>query len=65
MKWNFFTCDAVELAEKLIGTVLVHENKEILLKSKIVETEAYMGSTDSASHSYKNKRTERTKYLYN
>ena len=30
----------------------------------IVETEAYAGIIDKASHAYNNRRTNRTKYLY-
>ena len=62
---DFFTCSAVDLASKLIGTILVHVLNGKTIKCKIVETEAYMGAIDSACHAYKNKKTERTKYMFN
>jgi DNA-3-methyladenine glycosylase len=61
---EFFTCSAVVLARKLIGTILAHKYGGKTIKCKIVETEAYMGAIDSACHAYKNKKTERTKYMF-
>ena len=62
---DFFQCKTTELAKKLIGTILVHKYDGITIKCKIVETEAYLGVNDSACHTYKNLKTERTKYMYN
>ena len=59
------------LARKLVGKIIVHRykpegsDKYIVMKSKIVETEAYMCAVDSACHAYKNKKTDRTKYMFN
>ncbi|HMM31269.1 MAG TPA: DNA-3-methyladenine glycosylase [Clostridia bacterium] len=49
----FYLTNGVELAKALIGKVLVHETPEGVLKGRIVETEAYMGASDAAAHSYK------------
>ncbi len=54
-KRDFYQCDAVVLAKKLIGSVLTHNTKIGVLKGRIVETEAYRGPMDKAAHSYKNK----------
>ena len=37
---------------------------EIKVKAQIKETEAYLGIDDSASHSYKGKRTTRTEIMF-
>lgn len=73
---DFFQCDAVELAKKLIGKIIVRfvfndnnlnndsNNNTKKLFYKIVETEAYMGPEDKACHAYDNKKTEKTKYFW-
>ena len=48
----FFTVSAVELAQKLLGKILVRNINGKLIKVKIVETEAYH-QRDAASHSYR------------
>ncbi|XP_013420197.1 DNA-3-methyladenine glycosylase [Lingula anatina] len=50
----FFELPCLELSKALLGQVLVRKlpNGE-RLSGRIVETEAYLGSADSASHSYK------------
>lgn len=50
---DFFLTDAVTLAKKLLGKILVRTIDGQVIKARIVETEAYMGTTDKASHSYK------------
>lgn len=52
---DFFTCEAPELAKKLIGKIICNkvENQKIL-RFRIVETEAY-GKDDTACHSNKYK----------
>lgn len=51
---DFFTCEAVELAEKLIGKVICNRVAGKILRFRIVETEAY-GKNDTACHSNKYK----------
>ena len=46
-----------------MGKVLVTEFGE-LTSGIIVETEAYAGSTDKASHAYNNRRTKRTEVMF-
>ncbi|NEU04138.1 MULTISPECIES: DNA-3-methyladenine glycosylase [Clostridium] len=61
---DFFNRDARVVAEELLGKVLVSNYNGKILKGKIVETEAYIGEIDKASHAYGGKRTKRTEPLY-
>lgn len=60
---EFYLEDGVNLAESLIGKILVHESPDGITKGIIVETEAYMGEIDDAAHSYRGK-SERTNIQY-
>lgn len=64
LKKDFYNDSALNLAKSLLGKVLVREVDGKVLKAKIVETEAYIGAIDKASHAYNGKRTERTETLY-
>lgn len=61
---EFFNRDTRIVAKELLGKVLVRKIDGIILKGKIVETEAYIGAIDKASHAYGGKRTNRTETLY-
>lgn len=56
MEFNreFFARDAEVVARELLGKVLVRNLDEELLKTKIVETEAYYGEEDPASRACQN-----------
>jgi DNA-3-methyladenine glycosylase len=60
---NFYAQDAARLARALIGTILVHRYRSRTYRARIVETEAYLGPTDLASHSSKG-RTKRTEVMF-
>ncbi|CAG8752698.1 18358_t:CDS:2 [Gigaspora margarita] len=63
---HFFTVNAVELAQKLLGKILVRKINGQIIKVKIVETEAYMGLTDQACHSHRENRSrKKAAALYN
>lgn len=61
---NFFYKDAIILAKKLLNKILVRKINSKIYKFKIIETEAYIGPKDDASHSYKNKLTLRNKAMF-
>lgn len=61
---DFFMTDALELARKLIGKVLVHETPLGVVRGMITDTEAYMGVEDKGSHTYMGKRTKRTEPMF-
>src|SRR5258706_6700754 len=56
---EFFTRDVVTVAQALLGTVLVHGRRAAI----IVETEAYLGPGDLASHTRFGK-TARTSVMF-
>ncbi|RLG44779.1 MAG: DNA-3-methyladenine glycosylase [Thermoproteota archaeon] len=61
---TFYERDAITVAKELLGKLLVHNSEEGRTSGIIVETEAYMGVEDKASHSYGGKKTKRTSTLY-
>ena len=56
--------NVVLIAKELVGKIIVTNEQGILTSGRIVETEAYIGITDRASHAYKGKRTPRNEYMY-
>ena len=56
--------NVVQIAKELIGKIVVTNFDGMLTSGRIVETEAYTGLTDKASHSYKGKRTPRNEHMY-
>lgn len=61
---DYFQKDALYLAKDLLGKILVREIDGKIIKSRIVETEAYIGNGDKACHAYNGRRTKRTEVLY-
>lgn len=61
---EFYARDTITVAKELLGKVLVHNIDGVVLKGKIVETEAYLGFEDKAAHSYGGKRTKRVEVMY-
>src|ERR1044071_8817169 len=56
--------DVVKIAQELLGKVLVTNFDGVTTAGIIVETEAYAGITDKASHAYGGRRTGRTEVMY-
>lgn len=56
--------DVVALAKALLGKLLVTRINGKVTKARIVETEAYIGLSDRASHSFNGKRTARNEHMY-
>lgn len=61
---EFYNRDTLTVAKELLGKVLVHEINGQKFSAKIVESEAYMGIKDKASHAYGGKRTPRVEVMY-
>jgi len=65
LKGNFYSCNAKFLARKILGRILVSRpQKGVLLAGRIVETEAYLGVKDPASHAYEGRVTRRNRVMY-
>ena len=61
---RFFLRDAQYVAKNILGDYLVLRKRKHALIGKIVETEAYLGIGDDASHSFAGKVTDRNKIMY-
>ena len=59
----FYAKPAIELAPALIGKIIVRRIRRKVFRARIVETEAYVGSHDLASHASKG-RTTRTQVMF-
>jgi DNA-3-methyladenine glycosylase len=53
----FFSRDPVIVARDLLGRILFYRTPEGLLAGRIVETEAYRGQVDPASHAFRGRTT--------
>ena len=60
----FYIRDTILVAQELLGKLLVHEGSSGRLLGRIVETEAYAGVQDKASHSFGGRRTDRNEAMY-
>lgn len=56
--------NVLEIAEELMGKLLVTKKDGILTSGRIVETEAYAGAPDKASHAFGGRRTNRNEIMY-
>lgn len=63
LKRSFYNRDARIVGQDLIGKVLVRKYDNTVIKSRIVETEAYIAAIDKASHGHGGV-TPRTKIMY-
>lgn len=61
---EFYSRETLTVAKELLGKTLVHKTEGHILKGKIIETEAYLGIEDKASHSYGGKKTKRVETMY-
>lgn len=62
---RFYRRDAETVARELLGKRLCHRLEDgRLLTGSIVETEAYLGEKDRASHAWNGRRTARTETMY-
>ncbi len=56
--------DVVKIAKELLGKIVVTNFEGKVTSGRIVETEAYAGITDRASHSFAGRRTARNEHMY-
>jgi DNA-3-methyladenine glycosylase len=56
--------DVLVIARELIGKLLITDFNGEYTSGRIVETEAYAGITDKASHAFDNRRTDRTEVMF-
>jgi len=61
---EFFLQPTLETSKSFLGKYIVHRNGSKKIIGKIVETEAYIGTKDKASHAFKGKRTPRNEIEY-
>lgn len=60
----FYNPDILYLSQDLLGKYLFTKINGVLTGGIIIETEAYKGPHDRASHGYNNRRTKRTEVLF-
>lgn len=60
----FYREDAAEVAEDLIGKLMIRETSSGITSGYIVETEAYYGEDDPASRAAQNGRTQLTEPMW-
>ncbi len=56
--------DVIAVAKDLLGTYLYTKIRGVITGGMIIETEAYAGVDDKASHAYGGRRTNRTEVMY-
>jgi DNA-3-methyladenine glycosylase len=60
----YFNPDVLDVARSLLGKILATQINGVHTAGRIVETEAYAGVTDKASHAYGGRNTARTSVMY-
>ena len=61
---DFYLQDTVTVARSLLGCVLWRRRRRELLAARLVETEAYLGANDAASHARRGLRSQRNASMY-
>jgi DNA-3-methyladenine glycosylase len=61
---RFYNRDTALVARALLGQILVHVVDGKRLAGRIVETEAYIGDSDPACHSFGHRKSKRTQSMY-
>ncbi len=56
--------DVIKISKELLGKLLVTNFNGLLTSGRIVETEAYNGAIDKASHAFGGRRTRRTEVMF-
>ncbi len=61
---RFYQRHTLKIAQDLLGKYIVREWRDRKIEGRIVETEAYIGPDDKASHAYQGKVTKRNKAVF-
>jgi DNA-3-methyladenine glycosylase len=61
---SFYLNDTAKVARQLLGKLLVREEDGKRISGIIVETEAYLGLSDRAAHSFGGRKTRRNEAMY-
>jgi DNA-3-methyladenine glycosylase len=61
---DFYLQDTVNVARALLGCVLWRKRRREVLAARLVETEAYLGANDAASHARRGLRSPRNESMY-
>ena len=62
---KFYMRDAVTVGKDILGKIIVKKTADgRMMSGRITKVEAYMGTTDKASHSYGGRRTKITEVMY-
>lgn len=61
---DFYQADTVKVAKELLGKRLFHSMDGKLTSGTIIETEAYLGESDPACHTFEGRRTKRVESMY-
>jgi len=61
---NLLSTDTLSIARSLLGMEITTSFNGVCTSGYISEVEAYLGAEDKASHSYRNKRTDRTEPMF-
>ncbi len=62
---KFYSRDTTRVAQELIGKILCRKFPDgLIVKTIITETEAYLGITDRACHTFGGRRTPRTEVMW-
>lgn len=56
--------NVLQIAEELMGKLLVTNKDDVITSGRIVECEAYAGGPDRASHAFGGRKTNRNKIMY-
>lgn len=61
---SFYEGGVLDVAQAMVGTILVHRAPEGIAAGRVVECEAYRGPEDLAAHSSGGRRTKRTEAMF-
>lgn len=65
LEYDFYNrTNVVVIAKELLGKIIVTSFNGVLTSGRIVETEAYAGVIDRASHAFAGRRTNRTEIMF-